>query len=75
MLKLSGKIGRQKAHELLKQLSNNEDFLTAVKSNEIVRSYFSEEEIDEILDPMNYIGLSSQIVEKLVSDVRKKLNR
>ncbi len=66
MLKLSDKIGRQKAHELLKNLSNEDNFTEAVKNNEIINNYFDKEEIDKILDPLNYLGLSQDIVEKLL---------
>ena len=69
MIKLTDKIGRQKAHELLKQLSAQDDFRTAVKNNEIIRSYFNNNEIDEILEPMNYLGLSREIVEKLLESL------
>jgi adenylosuccinate lyase len=66
MIKLANKIGRQKAHELLKQLSNEEDFTEAVKANQTVIDIFSISEIEEILEPMNYLGLSKQIVEDLL---------
>jgi adenylosuccinate lyase len=69
MIKLTDKIGRQKAHELLKGLSSQENFIDVVKKNEIVSSYFSEKELDEILDPMNYLGLSQKIVEKLLDSI------
>jgi adenylosuccinate lyase len=66
MIKMASKIGRQKAHELLKQLSNEPDFVNAVKNNSIITTHFNDSEIDEILDPKNYVGLSVEIVEKLI---------
>ncbi|MCG3222646.1 MAG: adenylosuccinate lyase [Candidatus Heimdallarchaeota archaeon] len=67
MIRMADKIGRQKAHELLKNLSNEDDFMQAVKNNSVISQYFSEKEIDEILDPKNYVGLSSKIVEHITS--------
>jgi adenylosuccinate lyase len=70
MIRLSDKIGRQKAHELLKQLSNKDNFMQATKDNETVREFFSEDEIDSILEPMNYVGLASKIVEEFVNSLK-----
>ena len=70
MLKMTDKIGRQKAHELLKHLSTEEDFLEAVKGNEIITKHFTVEEIKTILDPNLYAGLAVQIVENMVSSLR-----
>ena len=70
MIKLSDKIGRQKAHELLKHLSNQDNFMQSAKENETVKQFFSEDEIDSILEPMNYVGLASKIVEKFVNSLR-----
>ncbi|NPD89149.1 MAG: adenylosuccinate lyase [Asgard group archaeon] len=66
MIRMADKIGRQKAHELLKKLSNEEDFMQAVKNNTVISQYFKEETIEEILDPNNYVGLSTQIVEEII---------
>jgi len=69
MIKLSSKIGRQKAHDLLKKLSSEENFSQAVKNNDIVKQHYNNEEIDKILDPMNYTGLSNKIVEDFVTSI------
>jgi len=70
MIKLSSKIGRQKAHDLLKKLSSEENFSQAVKNNDIVKQHYNNEEIDKILDPMNYTGLSNKIVEDFVTSIK-----
>jgi len=72
MIRLAEHIGRQKAHKLLKHLSSQPNFKETVKNDEIVKKYFSEEEIDKILDPMNYVGLASQTVEKFVLSLEKE---
>ncbi|UJG44937.1 MAG: adenylosuccinate lyase [Candidatus Heimdallarchaeum endolithica] len=72
MLHLTPYIGRQKAHELLKQLSNFSNFKKVVKENEVVKKYLDAEKIDFILDPVNYIGLAPEIVEKFVESLDKE---
>ncbi|MCE7741518.1 MAG: adenylosuccinate lyase [Candidatus Heimdallarchaeota archaeon] len=69
MIKLTDKIGRQKAHDLLKNLANEDNFTEAVKQNDIISSHFNDEEIERILDPMNYLGLSKEIVQKLLDSL------
>ncbi len=69
MIKLTDKIGRQKAHDLLKKLSNEENFTKAVKQNEVITEYYSDEEIEKILDPQNYLGLSKDIVQEFLDSV------
>ncbi|MHA1622271.1 MAG: adenylosuccinate lyase [Candidatus Heimdallarchaeaceae archaeon] len=70
MIELASKLGRQQAHELLKQLSNEENFVEAVKNNTIIMGFFRDEEIDRILDPKNYVGLSSQVVEQALESLK-----
>ena len=69
MIKLTDKIGRQEAHNLLKQLSNERNFIESVKNNEIITKYFTNEQIDTILDPLNYLGLSEEIVEEFLNSL------
>lgn len=70
MLELVSKLGRQQAHEMLKHLSNEENFVEAVKNNPIIMEFFTEEEIDRILDPKNYVGLSSQVVDQALESLK-----
>lgn len=69
MIKLSDKIGRQKAHELLRKLSSAENFMNAVKSNTTIAKFFTEKEIGEILNPKNYSGLAIEIIENMVETI------
>ncbi|MHA1973105.1 MAG: adenylosuccinate lyase [Candidatus Hodarchaeales archaeon] len=72
MIHLSDKFGRQKAHELISSLSESEDFVQAVRNSEISR-FFSENEIADILNPDNYLGLSIQITERVIEQVKESL--
>jgi 3-carboxy-cis,cis-muconate cycloisomerase len=65
MLKLGKIIGRQKAHEIIHDCYNYSftekiNFIEIVKSNSIIKKYLSKKEIDEMIDPNNYTGLSSK---------------
>ncbi|EEB74194.1 adenylosuccinate lyase [Thermococcus sp. AM4] len=78
MLKLAEKgMGRQEAHELVRQLAmkafeEGGDFLEVVKESEEVRKYLSEEDLAS-LRPENYIGVAPQIVDNVLRYVRERL--
>ena len=62
MIELSTKIGRQKAHEILNRLASMQgDYISLVINSEISK-YLSEKRIKELLNPENYTGLSTEIV-------------
>ncbi|WP_457741853.1 adenylosuccinate lyase [Thermococcus sp.] len=76
MLKLAERgMGRQEAHELVRQLAmkafeEGRDFLEVVKESEEVRRYLSEEDLAS-LKPENYIGVAPQIVDNVLNHVRE----
>ncbi|AFK22367.1 adenylosuccinate lyase [Pyrococcus sp. ST04] len=80
MLKLTEKgMGRQEAHELVRQLSmkafhENRDLLDVVRESEEVKKYLSEEDI-ESLKPENYIGKAREIVENVIKYVEEMENK
>ncbi|MHA2299249.1 MAG: adenylosuccinate lyase [Candidatus Hodarchaeales archaeon] len=66
MMALASKIGRQEAHELLNRLADVEgDYVTAVKNSTVVH-HLSNDEIDSLLDPEKYLGLSKEIVDQVL---------
>ncbi len=71
MLKLTEKgMGRQEAHELVRQLAmkafeEKKDLLVLAKSSNVIMHYLTEEDLNE-LDPSNYIGLSVEIVDMVL---------
>ena len=75
MMALSRKgIGRQEAHELVRKITmkaekDKEQFDTAVKNNEKVRNLMSENEIEEVMDPANYIGHATEIIERCLKEM------
>ncbi|WP_457750872.1 adenylosuccinate lyase [Thermococcus sp.] len=68
MLKLAERgMGRQEAHELVRQLAmkafeEDRDFLEIVMKSEEVRKYLSEDDLDS-LRPESYIGMAGRIVD------------
>ena len=73
LIKLTSSIGRQKAHAILRDLTKVENFRGAVKNHPQISELFSEKEIDEILDPQNYIGLAPEIVDWVVTEIEEKI--
>jgi len=75
MLKLAERgMGRQEAHELVRQLAmeafrEGRDFLEVAKESREVRKYLSDEDLSS-LKPEKYIGVAPQIVENVLRYVR-----
>lgn len=75
LIKLTTSTGRQEAHKILRDLTRKDDFTKGVKSHPQIKSLFNEKEIDEILDPLSYIGLAPELVDLVVETVEKKLSK
>jgi len=67
MIACAHKLGRQTAHEILRQYAPRADFVAALESDERIASVMSREELRELLNPHTYIGLAPQIVDKIVA--------
>jgi len=78
MLALARKgMDRQKAHELVRGLAmksdvKNRPFKEIFVGNSIVRKMLSEKEIDEALDPRNYLGTAIKQVELVVKKTKQE---
>ncbi|WP_297074021.1 adenylosuccinate lyase [Thermococcus sp.] len=76
MLKLAEKgMGRQEAHELVRQLAmkafrEGRDFLEVVRESKEVRRYLSEKDLAS-LKPEDYIGVAPEIVDNVLRYVRE----
>ncbi len=76
MLKLAEKgMGRQEAHELVRQLAmkafrEGRDFLEVVRESKEVRKYLSEKDLAS-LKPEDYIGVAPEIVDNVLRYVRE----
>lgn len=69
MMKMAEKLGKDQAHSLLYDIAirtaaDGEDFYTNLIENDEIMEQFKKEEIKKLLDPREYIGLSSELAEK-----------
>jgi len=63
MMALAGKLGRQEAHEILREHAGGADFVAALKGDSRVAAALTSAELDALLDPATYVGLAPRIVE------------
>jgi adenylosuccinate lyase len=66
-------VNRQEAHELLRKLalkseSENKLFKQVLMEDEFVHKKLTEKEIDETLDPKNYLGTAVKQAEQFAQD-------
>ena len=72
-------MSRQEAHELLRKLAvkskrKRRDFRRVLLQNETVSEKLNEEQIDEALNPRNYLGTAIEQVEQIIEKTRKQRN-
>jgi adenylosuccinate lyase len=78
MIELVGKgVGRQEAHELLREAAikartEKQSIREVFKAQPIIKSNFTPQEIDNMLNPNNYIGMAVEQVENLVKLMKSK---
>jgi len=70
-------MNRQLAHELLRKLAvkstmENVEFRKILLANKLVRQKLGEKEVDDALDPRNYLGTALEQVEKMSKKVREE---
>ena len=68
-------LGRQKAHELTRQLavkSHNEQrqFKEVLAENSTVKELLSQNEIEQVMDPRNYLGTAPKQVERVIEKTK-----
>ncbi|MFX1286723.1 MAG: adenylosuccinate lyase [Promethearchaeota archaeon] len=73
LIELTISMGRQKAHEILRDLTKEDNFKVAVKNHNQIGKLFSNKEIDEMLDPRNYIGLAREVVDLVIEEIEGKI--
>ncbi|MFC1461456.1 adenylosuccinate lyase [Verrucomicrobiota bacterium] len=70
-------MGRQKAHEVLRlaageALSSHKPLKEILKKHSEVSSLLKGKELDEVLDPNQYIGTAGEQVDQVIADLREK---
>ena len=78
MIALGEKIGRQKSHDLVHKaceeaLHQNTSLSVILNGNKEVTGYLSAEEIEKILSPENYIGVSVEMTQAVIENTKKIL--
>ena len=79
MIELVGHgIGRDEAHEILRSASfeaieNGEELIDVCARTPAVSAAFSIEELEEMFDPANHIGVSGEIVDEAVELARNAI--
>jgi adenylosuccinate lyase len=74
LIKLTSSIGRQEAHKILRDLTRKEDFAKTVKNHPQIKSLFNETEINEILNPLSYIGIAPELVDRVIDNVERHIS-
>ena len=74
---LGKSIGKDSANDLMHDvamfaLKNNLTLREAIKSNSKTASYFSESELDELLNPETYIGLAIEQTKLIIKEIEEK---
>ena len=79
MIELVGHgIGRDEAHEILRAASfeaieNGEELIDVCARTPAVAAAFSAEDLEEMFDPANHIGVSGEIVDEAVALARNAI--
>lgn len=77
MMKIADKLGKDQAHSLVYSIAirtakDGEDFYTNLQKNEVISSNFTSEELKDMIDPRNYIGLSAEIAHEMAEKALAK---
>lgn len=77
MLALAAKIGRQSAHDIvyecsMRTIEEKIPFRQTLLAHSVVSAHLSPAEIDRLLDPIQYTGLSRSFVDRVIQDYQKR---
>lgn len=80
MMCIAKKLGKDKAHELMYDKAmlveiEGKDYYTVLKEDEILSANFTDEELQEMIKPENYTGLSDYLARKMVKEAIAVSNR
>ncbi len=76
MFALGEKIGKQKAHEIVYELSmkavaEEKSFAEVIKGDADLKKFFTTEQIEKLLDPAKHTGLAEKVVDNVLEVLRK----
>jgi 3-carboxy-cis,cis-muconate cycloisomerase len=76
MMHLAKHVGRQEAHDVVYEIAmevyeQDATLSEVLKCNKTIKGILSDEQIDEILNPINYVGLSKKYVQHVINTIKK----
>ncbi len=76
MMKVAEKIGKDKAHTLLYEKAmqveiDGKNYYDVLKEDEMISSLFTDQEIKDMIDPKNYVGVGPELARELALKARK----
>lgn len=79
MMQIAQHIGKDKAHELVYELAieselTHRSYKEILMENQVIKQLFSAKEVENMLKPENYIGLSAMIVENIVNKSKETIH-
>lgn len=78
MMGLAPRIGKKEAHDIVYEIASqayesNTPLSTALRSDERISKLLNEDQIEELLNPLNYTGIVSQMIDKVIDQASGKL--
>lgn len=80
MMALAPKIGRLRAHRIVYECAEiatkqRKEFKEVLLQNEVIAKHLTKHDVESLLDPRGYVGLSSQIVDETIRSTTKHIAR
>ena len=80
LMKIAKKLGKDRAHELLYDKAmlaelDGKDYLTVLKEDPVLSDNFTDQELEEMIKPENYTGLSAFLARRMAKDAKECAKR
>ena len=80
MMKIAEKLGKDRAHELLYDKAmlaelDGKDYLTVLKEDPVLSDNFTDQELEEMIKPENYTGLSAFLARRMAKEAKERAKK
>ena len=80
MMKIAEKLGKDRAHELLYDKAmlvelDGKDYFTVLKEDPVLSENFTDQELEEMIKPENYTGLSGFLACRMADEAEKQAEK
>ena len=80
MMKIAEKLGKDRAHELLYDKAmlaelDGKDYLTVLKEDPVLSDNFTDQELEEMIKPENYTGLSAFLAHRMAKEAKERAKK